>query len=160
MILGGFLLLAYWYFAPESFMKAKRLELASRYALPILASLSVLASLITLYYSEILGLVPCGLCWLERTMLYPSAIMLSVAAYLKDRSILRYVLILSIIGAVIALYHHYLQVGGTSVLPCPASGNGDCAKRVIFEFGFVTFPLMAFAIFFFTGAAAKVAMAK
>jgi hypothetical protein len=53
---------------------------------------------------------------------------------------------LSVCGALVALYHHFIQIGVGSALPCPASG-GDCGKRIVFEFGYVTFPLMAFTIF-------------
>ncbi len=58
-----------------------------------------------------------------------------------------YIIALSILGLLVALYHHYLQMGGTEILPCPASGEGDCGKRFIYEFNYVTFPLMAATLF-------------
>lgn len=39
-------------------------------------------------------------------------------------------------------------MGGSSFIACPSSG-GDCAKRFMFEFGFVTFPLLAAILFAF-----------
>lgn len=130
------------------------LSTVTKKALPLLAAFTLTASALTLVYSEILGFVPCGLCWMERTMLYPTAIILTLAAWKRDRAALKYVIVLCAVGALIALYHHYLQVGGTSVLPCPASGNADCGKRLIYDFGFVTFPLWAFSTFIFTASLA------
>ncbi len=109
--------------------------------------LALVASALTLYYSDVLGIIPCGLCWLERVFLYPQVILLGIAAWRKDSSIALYSMALSALGAVVALYHHFIQMGGSEFVPCPASGTGDCAKRIIFEFGYITFPLMAFSLF-------------
>src|SRR3989344_4114948 len=105
---------------------------------------------ISLFYSEILGVLPCGLCWLQRVFLYPQALLFAVAIWKSDRSVADYSIVLQIFGGVIALYQHYLQMGGASILPCPAVATGvDCAQRYLFEFGYITFPLMSFTIFAF-----------
>jgi disulfide bond formation protein DsbB len=122
------------------------------YLIPAIAASATTASLFTLWYSEVLGFIPCGLCWLERAMLYPIALISIVSLTKPDRSLFRSILALSIAGFCIALYHHVLQMGVVN-LPCPASG-GDCTKRLVFEFGFITFPLMAASIFIWTGALA------
>ena len=108
-----------------------------------------MAMLMTLLYSEVFGFVPCGLCWLERVFLYPQVVMLGVALWKKEtRAIFDYGITLSLLGGIVSLYHHYIQMGGSEVVKCPTSG-GDCAKRIIFEFEYVTFPLMAFTLFVF-----------
>jgi disulfide bond formation protein DsbB len=118
------------------------------YAIPAGFFLSLVTAGMTLYYSEVLGFVPCGLCWLQRIFLYPQAIILGIAWWKKDRNAADYSIALSIIGSVVALYQHYLQMGGTEVLPCPAvAETGSCAQRIIFEFGYITFPLMSFTVF-------------
>jgi hypothetical protein len=40
-------------------------------------------------------------------------------------------------------------MGGTDIIPCPATGGiaADCAQRFLFEFGYVTFPLMSLSLF-------------
>lgn len=103
----------------------------------------------SLVYSEWYGIVPCGLCWLSRVFLYPQAVIFAIALWKRDRVAADYSIALSVLGALVSLYHHYLQMGGDSVLPCPASGAVDCAKRFIFEFGYITFPLVAFSGFVF-----------
>ena len=118
-----------------------------RYSLTAAAAIAVVATALSLVYSEHFGVLPCGLCWFARICLFSMAIILPVAWWRNDVRIAPYALALSGVGALISLYHHYIQMGGTSALPCPASGAGDCAKRFIFEFGFVTFPLIGFACF-------------
>jgi disulfide bond formation protein DsbB len=120
-----------------------------RWGLHIAFLLATGASAVTLLYSEVLGFEPCGLCWLQRVFLYPLVVLFAVALYKKgDRSIADYVLVLSGAGLLVALYQHYLQMGGTDVLPCPAVATAaDCAQRFLFEFGYITFPLMAATLF-------------
>ena len=113
-------------------------------------ALTVGGSALTLFYSEILGFAPCGLCWLQRVFLYPQVVLLGLALYKKDKNIVDYSIALSVAGGIVALYQHYLQMGGEAVLPCPATGPSlDCASRFLFEFGYITFPLMSATLFAF-----------
>ena len=113
----------------------------------LLVSLAGIA--LTLLYSEVIGYVPCGLCWLVRIFLYPQAILFAIALWKRDRSVVDYSIALSAFGFVVALYAHYLQMGGASLVPCPASGVSDCARRFVFEFGYVTLPMMGVTLFAF-----------
>ncbi len=109
------------------------------------------SSAMALIYSEVFGFVPCGFCWLERIFLFPQVVLLGVAIYIKDTRIALYGLVLSVVGLIISLYHHYIQVGGTAFVKCPTAGATDCAKRIMFEFDFMTFPLVAAAGFVLLG---------
>jgi len=100
------------------------------------------------YYSGVLGFEPCPLCWWQRIFLFPQVVLFALALWKRDRGIAYYSIVLSIIGGAIALYHHALQIFGEGTLPCPATGV-SCAQRIIFEFGYVTFPLMAASLFAF-----------
>lgn len=108
-------------------------------------ALSLFASAMTLVYSDYLGIEPCSLCWWQRIFLYPQVVLLGMAAWKKNAYIAEYSIILSFFGAGVALYQHFLQMFPDS-LPCPSTGV-SCAQRFLFEFGFVTYPLMAFALF-------------
>lgn len=118
------------------------------YGIHFIFLISLAGVVISLIYSEVFGFIPCGLCWLQRVFLYPQVILALLALLKRDRGIADYLLSLSIVGALIALYQHYLQMGGAVLINCPAVGVGaDCAKRIVFEFGYITFPLMSFTIF-------------
>lgn len=116
------------------------------YADLIVLALAGFGSVMTLYYSEILGFEPCPLCWWQRIFLYPIVVLFAVAMVTKDTSVRLYSIVLSILGLGVALYHHALQMLPEGSLPCPAEGV-SCAKIVFLEFGYVTYPMMAVALF-------------
>ncbi len=104
------------------------------------------ASVVSLYYSEVLGFTPCGLCWMQRIFMYSQLVLFGVALVKNETRIADYSIALSSAGVLFALYNHYLQMGGSSIIPCPASG-GDCGQRFFFELGYITFPLLGFTFF-------------
>jgi len=106
------------------------------------------ASAFTLYYSEVLGIEPCSLCWWQRIFLYPQVIMFGIALYKRDLSVITYSIALSLLGVAFAIYNHALQVLPSGTLPCPAQGV-SCAQRFVFEFGYITFPMMSLSLFAF-----------
>ena len=131
--------------APRWFM-----TLIERSTLWGLFAMTLIASATTLYYSEVLGAVPCAWCWMQRVFLYPQVIIFAIAAVKRDVGVWGYAVGLSLAGAIIALYQHYLQMGGYDIVPCPATGSHvDCAVRTMFEFGYITYPFMAFSLFIF-----------
>lgn len=103
----------------------------------------------SLYYSEHVGYVPCKLCWYQRICMYSLAVILLVATIRRDRLVRFYVLPLAGIGAVVAAYHTWVQAypppSGTSFCTADAS----CTARYVWEFGFVSLPLMALSGFLF-----------
>lgn len=110
--------------------------------------ISLFATAFSLFYSEIAGFEPCKLCWFQRIFMYPQVLLLGLAWLKKDFKIANYGLALAVTGGLIALYHNYIYYGGTSIFPCDAFGLGvSCTRRYVFEFGFITIPLMSLTIF-------------
>ncbi len=112
-----------------------------------LAWLVALASLVgSLYYSEIVGYPPCSLCWYQRIAMYPLVVILAVAARRRDRSVVRYVMPLVVIGGLIAGYQYVLgYLGDIEVFGCTL--DVSCTERYIWQFGFVDFPFMSLIAF-------------
>lgn len=133
------------------FVKERALHaLVSVWGLFTALIITLSGSVMTLIYSEVFGFVPCGLCWLQRVFLYPQVVILALALYYHDKTAARYGIALSIPGALVGLYQHYLQMGGSEFVTCPTAGAGaDCARRIMFEYGFVTFPLLSVMLFVF-----------
>jgi disulfide bond formation protein DsbB len=73
------------------------------------AAVGVTATLGSLYYSEIVGFVPCTLCWYQRICMYPLAVILPIAAARGDEGVRRYVTPLAVVGAGISAYHYLVQ---------------------------------------------------
>ena len=112
----------------------------------ILAFLIVLfGTLLSLYYSEVIGYQTCNLCWLQRVLIYPQVLILGIAIWKKQKDIFDYLIGLNIIGLIIAIYNHYLQISGK--LGYCGSGGVACNKLYVFEFGYITIPMMAITLF-------------
>jgi disulfide bond formation protein DsbB len=134
----------------DLFTKRALVLYVGRWGIHTALAVTVSATILTLIYSELFGLIPCGLCWLERIALYPQLLLAGMALRYKDTLMMpRYGIGLSIFGLVVSVYHHYIQMGGAEFIKCPAAGAGDCAQRFFFEFGFMTFPLMSAILFAF-----------
>jgi len=100
----------------------------------------------SLYFSLGLGLVPCELCWYQRILLYPLAVVLGVAT-LDDRPrVARTVLPLSGLGVVVAAYHVLLQLRPTLEATC--SVGGGCSS-ILYPMagGLLTIPRLSLAAF-------------
>jgi disulfide bond formation protein DsbB len=108
---------------------------------------AIIATLGSLYFSEVMHYIPCTLCWYQRIFMYPLAIILGVAVYRNDKGIYKYALPLSIIGWLIAGYHTLLQkIPYLQQFEMCTTGV-PCSKDYINWFGFVTIPLLAFIAF-------------
>jgi disulfide bond formation protein DsbB len=126
------------------------LTLTRQYGLLGIFLISLFGTILTLVYSEVFGFIPCGLCWLQRVFLYPIVVISAVALVKRDLNATLYIMWLAVFGAIVGIYQHYLQMGGSAFVSCPVAGAGaDCAKRIVFEFGYITFPLMAVTLFAF-----------
>lgn len=109
---------------------------------------SWLATLGSLYFSEVKGLPPCQFCWYQRIFMYPMALLFAIAIMRKDNKIAYYALPLSIIGAIIALYHYLIQwTALKDINPISCSLVNECSEKQVVYFGFVTIPLLSFAAF-------------
>jgi disulfide bond formation protein DsbB len=112
------------------------------FARPLAASIATTCALGSLYFSEIVNYTPCRLCWFQRTMMYPLAIILVVSLIVRDARVWRYAVPLSSVGIVISTYHWFLE-------RFPNLDAGVCDVEVPCEFvwfehfGFVTLPFMA-----------------
>ena len=108
---------------------------------------SVIATLGSLYFSEIMHFIPCELCWYQRILMYPLTILLGFAAYFGEFQIRKYVLSMAIIGVSFSVHHYLLQKwpGYGGFMTC--SQGIPCNQDYIDWFGFVTIPLLAMAAF-------------
>ncbi len=152
--IGGLVLLVAWVALLVTHAYSKKgtgiVSFFSRNVLPVGFLISVSGMVLSLVYSDVWGFAPCDLCWYQRIFLYPQVFLFAYAWWKKDYAVLSYSLVLSVMGLIIAGYHHALQVGYDVYKPCSTSPFAvDCAKPSFVEFGFVTFPLMAFVLFGF-----------
>ena len=106
----------------------------------LIACVSTLGSL---FFSEIMRVAPCVLCWYQRICMYPLVLILPIALFPFDRNVVRYALPLSVLGALLALFHLLLIAGfiPESIKPCVQ--GVPCTEVQIEWFGFVNIPLLS-----------------
>lgn len=101
----------------------------------------------SLYFSEIVKLVPCTLCWWLRIFLYPIAFIMSVAIARKESRLAPYyVLPLAIPATILSFYHSLLQWGviRETITVCSAQSAVPCDKPDFLVLGFITIPFLGF----------------
>lgn len=121
------------------------IQFVSRNALLITFLLSLAGIIASLFYSQIAGYAPCTLCWWQRIFMYPQALIAFIALQKKDSSILSYLLPLSIVGIIFALYHMYIFYGGTPLVACDL--DNPCNKQFVNVLGYLTIPSMSLTLF-------------
>jgi disulfide bond formation protein DsbB len=104
---------------------------------------SLIATMGSLYFSEIMKYEPCVLCWYQRILMYPMVILLGVAYVRKDFQAALYSTILSGIGLLVSLYHYSIQKVSFLSESAPACGRVPCTGEYINLFGFITIPFLA-----------------
>ncbi len=122
-------------------------DFVNKYILSILFVTSLVAVVGSLIYSNVIGFPPCELCWIQRIFMYPQPILLFLAMRKKDKNIVEFLLPLSLLGGLVALYHSMTHFGlGDGLVGC-TSALGDCGKLYVFEYSYITIPFMSFTIF-------------
>lgn len=109
----------------------------------VLWTIALIATAGSLFYSEIVGYVPCDLCWVQRVFMYPLVVIYGIATFKQNIEYALSGLILSVIGFLVSVYHYLLQklpalqeVGGTcQIVPCNL--------QYVNYFGFITIPFLA-----------------
>lgn len=144
-ILLGFIFV--YYLIERKNKNNKLIKLFSKNGLLIAFVVALGSTVFSILYSEFIGFAACVLCWYQRIFMYPLVILLGLALYRKDKGIIDYALVLAAAGSIVSLYHNYIYYGGSSILPCDALGGVSCAQRYVFEFGYITIPLMSLTAF-------------
>jgi len=109
---------------------------------------AAIATVGSLFFSEVADFFPCELCWFQRIFMYPLAILTLLAALASDYRVARYLLPLPVLGAGVSVYHILVENGVVQeTQSCQASAPGGCAVKWVDEFGYVTIPTLALTAF-------------
>lgn len=112
------------------------------YALILAFAVALTSTLGSLFLSEVAKFQPCLLCWYQRIVMYPQAIILYLAFIRRETVIKPYAIALSVVGAIIASYHYFIQLfPEAEILPCNI-GAVSCTQGK-FYFGYISIPFMA-----------------
>ncbi|WP_456276147.1 disulfide oxidoreductase [Bacillus sp. AK128] len=111
-------------------------------------AISVIATMGSLFFSEVLKYIPCELCWYQRIFMYPLVLLMGTALVKKEyKSLSIYVLPFSIIGGAISLYHYSIQKIDLMADASISCGVVPCTGEYINWLGFITIPFLALTAF-------------
>lgn len=126
-----------------------------RWSPPALLYLGLLAAWIatagSLYFSEVIGWIPCTWCWYQRIAMYPAAVLLTAGIARRDRNVLAYTLLLAVPGALASLWHIGIQKVPAITLNYVCKGSSPCSSDSLWQLGlfpqWVTIPMLALVAF-------------
>ncbi|GIW32216.1 MAG: disulfide oxidoreductase [Meiothermus ruber] len=112
---------------------------------------ALVATLGSLYYSEVRNFIPCTLCWYQRIAMYPLVFILGIATWRNDTQIRPYALTLSLLGLFWSSYH-LLEQWVPGIAPSVCKGPIPCNVEYIPSFPIplqaaIAFLLISVALF-------------
>lgn len=128
---------------------------------PVLALVvATVTTLGSLYYSEIVGYIPCELCWFQRICMYPLVAVLAVGVIRRDRAVVWYAAPLVVVGAPVSLYHWLVERVPSLAEGSSCSVFAPCSVPFFEELGYITLAFMALSAFLLIGALLVTAIAS
>ena len=107
----------------------------------ITASIATLGSL---FFSEIMEFIPCSMCWYQRIFMYPLVIIFLINMLYPDDKIVKYAMPIVLVGWSFSIYHNLLmfEIIPESIVPCVQ--GVPCSTEYINWLGFITIPFLSF----------------
>ena len=109
--------------------------------------LSLVATLGSLFFSEVMNFIPCSLCWYQRIFMYPLVFLFAINLLFPDDKIFKYAFPLVIVGWAISIYHNLLMFKIIPEKLSPCVQGVPCSVDYINWFGFITIPLLSFFVY-------------
>lgn len=110
----------------------------------LIASVSALGSL---FFSYVMDLDPCVLCWYQRICLFPLVLILAAGLFPFDKKVVKFALPLAIAGLLTAIYHNLLYAGIIPEGIQPCAQGVSCTEEYINLFGFLSIPMLSLLSF-------------
>jgi disulfide bond formation protein DsbB len=108
---------------------------------------ALVATVGSLFFSEVMNLPPCVLCWYQRIAMYPLVLVIGAGIIMRDSRLKFYALPLSLVGLAISIYHNLLYYGIIPESIAPCTQGISCTTVQLQWLGFITIPLMALTAF-------------
>ena len=109
--------------------------------------LVTVAMLGSLFFSEVMDVPVCVLCWYQRIAMYPLVLILAIGLLPYDPRVLRYAAAFTCLGWLIALYHVLLVAGIIPESAQPCVQGIPCSETHISLLGFLSIPMLSLLTF-------------
>lgn len=117
-----------------------------RQGYPLAWVVATVATLGSLYLSEIADFPPCRLCWFQRIAMYPLVVVLGVGWWRREASPRLIAFVLAGVGLAVNLWHVAVEIR-PSLEGSSCDPNNPCALRWIEVWGVWTIPRLATVAF-------------
>jgi disulfide bond formation protein DsbB len=105
--------------------------------------LAAIATMGSLFISEVMEIQPCVLCWYQRIFMYPLVVIFLVGMFPLDGNVIRYALPIAVIGWGASVYHYLLYSGYIPENLQPCSQGVSCTEVKLELLGFITIPMLS-----------------
>jgi disulfide bond formation protein DsbB len=105
------------------------------------------STFVALFIGEVMGMTPCQLCWYQRILMFPLAVILGMAAFGNDRRGAVYALPLALGGAAVAGYHTALVAGWVPQWWIPCGAGPSCSDQPLVILGDIQIPWLSLLAF-------------
>jgi disulfide bond formation protein DsbB len=114
--------------------------------------ISLLATLGALFIGEVMGMMPCVLCWYQRIAMFPLVLILGAALIeparaASTRRLIVVAAILALIGWLIASYHTLLYWDWITPAVTPCGAGPSCKQQNLQILGFLDVPMLSWLAF-------------
>jgi disulfide bond formation protein DsbB len=105
--------------------------------------ISMIATAGALFIGEVMGMMPCVLCWYQRIAMFPLVLFLGFALLQQQRAFVLPSLLLSVVGLSVASYHTALYWNWLDPTVTPCGDGPSCKQQVLQIFGVVDLPMLS-----------------
>lgn len=105
------------------------------------------ATLGALFFSEVMELPPCTLCWYQRIFMFPLVLVLPMGLFPFDARVVRFTLPLAFAGWLVSVFQVLLVAGWIPEAIRPCTQGVPCSEVQIEWLGFVNIPFLSFLAF-------------
>jgi disulfide bond formation protein DsbB len=109
------------------------------------------ATLASLFFSEVVGVPVCVLCWYQRIAMYPLVLIIALGLFPYDPRVVRYAGALTGLGWLVAVFHVLLVAGIVPERVQPCVQGVPCSETHIALLGFLSIPVMSLLTFTLVG---------
>ncbi|APW65445.1 disulfide bond formation protein B [Poseidonibacter parvus] len=104
---------------------------------------ATIATLGSLFFSEVMEFIPCSMCWYQRIFMYPLVLIFLVNMLYPDDKIVKYAMPIVLVGLSFSIYHNLLmfEIIPESIVPCVQ--GVPCSTEYINWLGFITIPFLS-----------------
>lgn len=108
---------------------------------------ALVSTVAALFIGEVMGMMPCQLCWYQRILMFPLALILGMAAFASDRRGTIYAMPLALGGVAVSGYHTALIAGWVPQWWIPCGVGPSCSDQKLVILGDIQIPWLSLLAF-------------